>query len=112
MWFLDPLLIFLQAGGNHLKFMYGLQAQLKDRFRVFDGQSSFTGPCPSTQNPTAGGPYGSEANLNNRLLGANTVFCQGDFITGLWPFVKVGVQAGGCLAMVDGVHHACCGTQT
>jgi hypothetical protein len=64
------------------------EAQLKDRFRVFDGQSSFTGPCPSTQNPTAGGPYGSEANLNNRLLGANTVFCQGDFITGLWPFVK------------------------
>jgi hypothetical protein len=105
-------LIFLPAGGNDLKFIYGLQAVIVAGFRVFNGQTSFTGPCPSTQNPTAGGPYGPEGDTANGLLGGNTVYCEQDFLTGLWPYIKVGVSAGGGLAMVNGVHHACFGTQT
>jgi hypothetical protein len=57
-------------------------------FRVFNGQTSFTGPCPSTQNPTAGGPYGPEGDTANGLLGGNTVYCEQDFLTGLWPYIK------------------------
>jgi len=89
-----------------------LQRQLTNEFQVFNGQSSFTGPCPSTQDPTAGGPYGPETDPGNALLGGNTVYCQENFVTGFWPYIKVGVSAGGCLAMVNGVHHACFGTLT